>query len=125
MDHREQPQTLPALPPKIWSAASIAALIVGLSASSGLADLGAAGYPEYDIAASCRSEPNSMLTKRTNDCEDREYAVAIILRAQWSALAREQPDLVEACVELNATFDPKPSYLSLLQCVTRVRNAAD
>lgn len=105
--------------------ASILSVIVGLAASSVLAESTAMRYPEYDIVATCRSEMNSGLMKRRHDCEDREYAVAIALRTQWHALERAQPELIEACVVLNNTFDASPSYLSLLQCITRVRNAAD
>lgn len=125
METCERQKSSPPVASKSRMAVRVLGFVVGLSTVPAFADSEASRYPEYDIVAFCRSEISTGLTKRLHDCEDREYAVAIILRAQWPALSRAEPDFIEACVDWNATFDPEPSYVSLLQCITRVRNAAD
>ena len=82
-------------------------------------------YPNYDVQGFCRFEVNTRSAEWKHQCEDREYAVAILLKQNWPALTRSEPTLTAACTNMIGYFEAHPSYVSLLQCITRVRDAAD
>lgn len=82
-------------------------------------------YPDYNVQQFCHAEANARPTERRHQCEDQEYAVSILLRQQWTELARSEPALLDACAGLIGRYEAHPSYVSLLQCLTKVRDAAD
>lgn len=82
-------------------------------------------YPDYDVRYFCRSDASARPGERKHDCEDREHAVSILLRRHWAELVRSEPTLIAACADRIGHFEVYPSYVSLLQCLTRVRDAAD
>lgn len=84
-----------------------------------------ARYPHYDVQSFCHLHVNAFSSERRHQCEDREYAVSIFLRQHWPALTRSEPTLTAGCASMIEHFEVRPSYVSLLQCLTRVRDAAD
>jgi len=86
---------------------------------------GGLNYPSYDIRAFCRDARAVRMTGHLYDCEDREQAVATLLNAHWETLKIQEPVLIEVCKANERYAARRPSYISLLQCITRVHDAAD
>lgn len=107
------------------SARCICALALAATLCGQAASAETVKYPDYNINAHCQSAHNSGTTKFKHDCEDREYAITILLRQQWGELNKSSSNFVSYCIDVNNLFNEAPSYLSLLQCVTNVRDAAD
>lgn len=88
-------------------------------------DTSPAAYPLFDIQGFCRDDAETRRSGRFYACEDREHAVAILLKEHWSAVKGAEPDLVEVCIASARHNASRPSYVALLQCITRVHDAAD
>ncbi len=107
------------------NARRICALALAATLCGQMARAEVARYPDYNIGAHCQTAHNAGTTKFKHDCEDREYAITILLRQQWGELNKTSSNFVSYCIDVNNLFNEAPSYLSLLQCVTSVRDAAD
>ena len=95
------------------------------SNSSDGSEQGLSAYPHYDIAAYCQEDYAVRVTGRRYDCEDPEHAVAIFLKDHWATLDVSEADLVAMCAASSRHGVRRPSYLELLQCITRIPHAAD
>ena len=100
-------------------------LFLGLQSTARAENASGLNYPAYEIDAFCQNERSVRATGRLYDCEDRDQAVAILLKAQWETLQKEEPALIEICKVNEGYSAHRPSYTSLLQCITRIHDAAD